>query len=427
MDRRFHRLAVLLTVVILPICLLHTRTGAEIAIVLIDALFLAASAQARSWRWLRQPWLIVALLWWGWEVICSIPLPALGFGAGGWPDFAEAVMLLRFLVLIAAIESWVLVTPASRRAAWLGIALSVLYIGVESWQQYLTGHNIFGDARWPDGSLTGPFWQPRAGAPFAHLLCVALLPVSVPLLAQTARLPRLAGGLLAALALATTILIGQRMPTLLALLALATSCLFIPRLRPAAAIAFGLGVVLLAATPVISPPTYHKLVLHFIYQISRFAVSPYGEIYTRALRMGIMSPWHGYGFNGFKTLCPLPQFAPGFPAFGIAPTQLALAACNIHPHNFYLQALTDAGVPGLLLFAAMNLAWLRGLARGLWRQPEPLRVGLFAGVLTYAWPLASADSFVVLPHVGWLLLMVGLGLATAHLTPSPTALEQNHA
>jgi O-antigen ligase len=217
------------------------------------------------------------------------------------------------------------------------------------------------------------------------------------------------------------------MPTLLALLALAISCLFIPRLRPAAAIAFGLGVVLLAATPVISPPTYHKLVLHFIYQISRFAVSPYGEIYTRALRMGIMSPWHGYGFNGFKTLCPLPQFAPGFPAFGIAPTQLALAACNIHPHNFYLQALTDAGVPGLLLFAAMNLAWLRGLARGLWRQPEPLRVGLFAGVLTYAWPLASADSFVVLPHVGWLLLMVGLGLATAHLTPSPTALEQNHA
>jgi len=418
--------ALVLICLLLPLTLLHSRGGAEFVIAGIDILFLTAVTREKNWAWLRQPWMAIALTWWAWEVICSIPIPALGFGVAGWHESLEAVVLLRLLILPAAIKTFILTTPRARRLAWAGLALSCLWIGVESWQQFLTGKNIFGDTRWPDGSLTGPFWEPVAGAPFAHLLCAALLPVAVPLLTRKTPAPRAAGILLAALALATTILIGQRMPTVLALLALATSCLFIRALRAPAAIAVILGAALLAATPVISPPTYHKLVLHFIYQMSRFAVSPYGELYTRATTMGLASPWHGYGFNGFKTLCPDPRFAAGFPALGIAPTRLALGACNIHPHNFYFQALTDAGCPGLALFAALNLAWLLALARGLWRKPDPLRVGLFAGVLTYAWPLASTDSFAILPHEGWLMYMLGLGLAAAQINANPTASDQKH-
>jgi O-antigen ligase len=419
--------ALVLACLFLPLTLLHSRAGAELAIAGIDVLFLAEMARRRSWTWLKQPWIIVALTWWGWEVVCSLPIPALGLGVSGWHDFLEAVLLLRLLTLAAAMQIWVVTTPQTRRLAWAGLALACLWIGLESWQQFLTGTNIFGDRRWPDGSLTGPFWEPRAGAPFAHLLCAALLPAIIPLLNRKLLAPRLAAIALAVLALATTILIGQRMPTMLALLALATSCLFIRALRLPALIAVILGAALLAATPVISPPTYHKLVLHFLYQMSRFAVSPYGELYTRATTMGLASPWHGYGFNGFKTLCPAPRFAAGFPALGIAPTTLALAACNIHPHNFYLQALTDAGFPGLALFAALNLTWLIALARRLWRRPDPLRVGLFAGVLTYAWPFASTDSFAILPHEGWLMYMLGLGLAAAQMKGPDPAPEQTHA
>ncbi len=410
------RQAALVITCLLALCLLHTRTGAEICIVAIDILFAAAIVRGERLD-CRQPWLLVAFAWWGWEVICSLPIPALGFGAGGWYDFAEAAMLLRFIVLVAALQFWVLATPTARHAAWLAVALSCLWIGLESWQQYLTGHNLFGDRRWPDGSLTGPFWEPRAGAPYAHLLLVALLPVALPLLDRKHLAPRLAAVALAVLGLATSVLIGQRMPTLLAVLALAASALFLPRLRLPALAAFLLAAAVVAATPVISPPTYHKLVLHFIAQMGRFAVSPYGELFTRATVMGMASPWHGYGFNGFRVLCPLPQFGAGLPVLGIAPTQLGLAACNIHPHNFYLQALVDGGFPGLLLFGAMNLVFLVTLARGLWRRPDPLRVGLFAGVLTFAWPLASTDSFAVLPHVGWWLMLLGLGLAAAHIPP----------
>ncbi len=417
------RAAQILACLLLPVCLLHTRAGTEFVIAGIDILFLAAQARQKTWKWLRKPWIVIALAWWAWEVFCSIPLPALGFGLSGWHDFLEAILLLRLLALAAALQIWVLTTPASRRLAWAALALSVLWIGVESWQQFFTGANVFGDRRWPDGALTGPFWEPRAGPPFAHLLAAALLPVAVPLLARPRRLPKIAGILLAIVSFATIVLIGQRMPVVLALLALATSCLFIPRLRLPAGFAVLLGAALLAATPIISPPTYHKLVLHFVQQMSRFTLSPYGQLYIRATRMGVTSPWHGYGFDAFKTLCPLPRFAAGFPAAGLPPTRLALGACNIHPHNFYFQAFTDAGLPGLILFTALNLAWLIALAGGLWRAPDPLRVGLFAGVLTYAWPLASTDSFAILPHEGWLMYMLGLGLAAAQVTRNATAPE----
>jgi len=406
----FLRRAAIILTLILPVTLLHARAGAEILIPVIDALFIAAMVRQRATAWATRPWFLLSGAWWLWEVLCTLP----GIGQTGTYNLVEALALIRLILFAAALESWILTGPLARRLAWLGVALSCLWIGIEVWQQFLTGRNIFGDHRWPDGALTGPFWEPRAGAPFAHLLCAALLPVVLPLLNRVAAPTRAGAVALAVLGIATTILIGQRMPTMLALLALLTSCLFIRRLRPAAAIAVGLGAVLLAATPVISPPTYAKLVLHFFHQMQSFALSPYGQLYTRAATMGLASPWHGYGFDGFKLLCPQPAFAGGFPAFGIAPTQLGLGACNIHPHNFYLQAFTDAGWPGLALFAAMNLSWLATLAHGLWRNPDPLRVGLFAGVLTYAWPLASTDSFAVLPHAGWLYLLLGLGLAAAH-------------
>jgi len=73
----------------------------------------------------------------------------------------------------------------------------------------------------------------------------------------------------------------------------------------------------------------------------------------------------------------------------------------------------EGGVPGLVLFCAMVLAWLHGVGRGLWRDPDPLRVGLFVAVLIQEWPVASASAFTSMPLSGWFFVLLGLGLAEA--------------
>lgn len=404
---------------LLPICLMYTRTGAEIAMGTVDICFLVHSARSRDWRWLRSPWVVIAACWWVWTMIASLPVPALGLGPGGWSSFAQAFVIFRLLLLAVALGSWVLDTPRDRTWFWLVLALCEFWIFLESWQQQLTGTNIFGDHRWGDHSLTGPFWAPRAGPPYSHLLFLSLLPVIGALLARPGLRNRIAAGLIGVLGFVTVVLIGQRMPFLLAGLGLIVTAL---AFRPVRLPAVVLGALVLLAIPalrVISPPSFDKLVLETARQVPHFAKSPYGELYTRATVMIEQAPGHGYGFNGFKRFCPESRFDRGLPALGIGPTSLSRGACNIHPHNFYLQAGVDSGLLGIALFAAMNLAWMITLGRSLVRRLEPLRLGVFIGVLTYAWPLASTDNFVVLPMAGWLFVMLGLGLALARVPSGP--------
>ncbi|MBB5374092.1 O-antigen ligase family protein [Acidocella aromatica] len=399
---------------LVPLGLLHAFVLAEIGIGAVDVLFLAECARRRDFAWMRQGWVVLALLWWGWLLLCSTPLPLAGFGVAGWGNgFVQAFVIIRLLLFTAALQNWVLTTQGAQRAAWWALALCAAWIGLESWQQYLTGRNIFGDPRWADGALTGPFWKPRAGALYMHLLYPALLPPVLALLTRPGRAARLGGLALAVLGVLTSVLIGQRMGVALTGFGLAVAALFVRQLRGIAIATFAVAALAVALTPVISPPTYAKLVQETAKNLDHFLLSPYGELYTRAAAMTLQSPWHGWGYNGFRTACSLPRFDGGFPSLGIAPTQLGLGACNLHPHNYYMQALTDSGFPGLLLFVAMALSWLRALGTGLWHQPEPLRLGLFIAVLTYLWPIGSTDAFPTLYMLGWLFLLLGFGLALA--------------
>jgi O-antigen ligase len=391
-----------------PFGLLHAFVLAEIAIAVTDLLFIAETWRRRDFAPWRTPWFLLALAWWLWLLICSLPLPALGLHAAGWfTAFGFAAVNIRFLVFALALESWVLTTPASRLLAFGLLGATWLWIGLESWQQYLTGHNIFGNPRWGDGALTGPFWKPRAGVLFGHLTFVVLPAAAMWLLNQNRLAWRVLGYALVALGAVTAVLIGQRMGTIFVLLGGVVAALLLKRLRRPVLLAFLAAAAVLLASPVISPPTHAKLVGETGRNMSHFSQSPYGELFTRAAVMGMSSPWHGYGYNAFRAYCPESRFDGGIAALGLPPTQLALGACNLHPHNFYLQAFEESGFPGLALFTLLNVVWLIILFGGR----DPVRIGLFIGVLTYAWPLASTDEFPTLYEPGWLFFMLGLGLA----------------
>jgi O-antigen ligase len=388
----------------LPLALLHTRAGAEALIGIVDVAFLLQTLRTRDLAWLTRPWTAAALAFWSWLVLCST------VGPGGAPSLVQALLAIRFFLFAAALGDWVLVPRAMRRWLWLAVAASAAWIALEAWQQYLLGRNLFGMPRWEDGALTGPFKKPRAGAAFALVLLPSLLPPAARLLAGGwAR--RIGGSALLAAGAATIVLIGQRMPVLLALLGLLVCAALLRRFRPALAGAIAAGALLLAATPVLSPPTFNKLVVHFGEQIGHFPASSYGLLYTRAVAMTAANPVFGLGVRGFRRACGAPQYDAGIPALGIPDTRAGPAACNLHPHNFYLEASTAAGLPGLVLFAALALVWIAALGRGLLRHPEPLRVGLFATAVMALWPLASTSEFFSVPNCGWLFLVLGWGFA----------------
>ncbi len=213
------------------------------------------------------------------------------------------------------------------------------------------------------------------------------------------------------------VLIGQRMPFVLMVLGLGITAMLLPRLRLAAVSAAVLGAVLLAVLPVLSPAAYGKLVLQFTDQMRHFAASDYGLIFVRAIAVADLHRWTGLGFDGFRRGCTDIWAMHGYDWLSIPTYQLngGLRACNLHPHNYYLEAADDAGLPGLALFALMVwAAWAR-IGSGLRRataQPG-LRVGLFVGALVALWPVASTSAFTSMPNGGWVFLILGFGFATS--------------
>ncbi len=411
-----------------PVFLTHGRGLAEAAIDVAALAFLLRSAAARAWDWLRRPWILPALLWWAWLSLCSLPFGP--FGAGGWPDLMQALATLRFLLFAACLQHVALRDPVPRRAMrWL-LTACCLYIAGQLLLQALTGHNLFGMPRFHDGTLTGPYDKPRAAAPLSRLLLPVMLAAAAWILSARPRLGTAARYALAMLpllaGLAVMVLAGQRMPMLLTLLGLLVAGLLLRGLRLPLLVALGLAPALVALSALVSPHSFAHLVTLFDQQMSHFRQSPYGLIYTRALAIAVSNPLTGLGFDGFRNGCADPAYFRAWPPWGAGPDLGdggGAAICVQHAHNHLLQALTDAGVPGLLLFAAMVLAWLWSLGRGLaagGRSGVPSvhqawRVGLFAAVFIQEWPIASASAFTNLPLGGWFFLLLGVGLSDAYI------------
>jgi O-antigen ligase len=409
------RRAAIACLLALPFFLFYGRAIADSLIVLIDVAFIAVSWRTRDFAWARQGWVVVAGVIWAIQLVSSVI-------HGPWHSVAEALVMVRFFLLVAALQCWVLIGPRARQALWFVFVSLAGWTVLQVWQQYLTGTNVNGFARWPDGSLTGPFYKPRAGEILLLVALPGLLPGVLMGLRSNVRLRRIAAVALLVITVATMILIGQRMPNLLLLLGLLLTACIERRFRLpllGALCAAGLAV---AALPIMSPPTWNKLVLHFIAQMSHFAASPYGELYTRAAVMIQAHPLLGIGFEGFKDFCGNPSYFHGLPALGL-PDAIngGLQGCNLHPHNFYLQVGTMGGLPALLLFTVLLGLWATQLLRAnlLRCGPVPKMLAVTAAVIF--WPLASTSSLFTPDTGGWVFLIMGWALAYAESKRVPHA------
>ncbi len=400
----------LYSVLLLPLLLMHAHGVAEVAIGLADLCFLLRSAATRDWAWLRTRWLWVAGAWWLWLTICSAPVPALGLGEGGPHSFVQALATARFLLLAAAMEHWVLRTQPARLWFYRMVAASAAWIALNCIVQAISGRNLIGWPRGGEGVLTGPFGFERAGPPMARIVLPAILPPVAALLGRPGPTARAGAYALLLGSVLIMVMIGQRMPLVLAVAGLGIVAVLLPRLRPLVLAAAAAGALLLVASPVVAPNAYYRLVQKFSAQMEHFAVSPYGQLYARALEIGEHNPITGLGYDGFGTGCPRPEnFRPSFD--GTQPDGGGAAICWDHPHNFYFQALDDGGFIGLALFGATALAWLLPLGRGLWRDPDPVRVALFAALFVQLWPVQSTSAFSGMPMGGWFFVLLGWAMA----------------
>jgi O-antigen ligase len=397
-------LAAMVVAALIPVIVIASRSAAEAAVGGLAAGFLLHLAATRDFAPLRAPWFLLACLYWAWLVLAT----AL---AGAEPARLGAALAWgRFPLATLAIATWALACARGQRWAGWVLAVAVGFVVLEVWLQFTLGHGLLraGDAL--EGYLSGPFLRPRAGGYLSLTLWPVLLPVVVVLAARGWG-GRGAGMALVALAVGAVVLAGQRSPLAMTLLGLGLAALILRPLRAPALLAVLAAAAMLAAAPLVAPDTFYRYAVHLPALLLGFTETHYGEILARALAMVQAHPWLGLGAEGFEAACRDPRFHIGW---GGISDGGGSAICVPHTHHFYLEALVDAGLPGLLLFTASCLALLVALGRGLWGgAPDPLRLGLFLSAVIALWPVATAGAYAGIDQAALRVLLMGLGLGLA--------------
>lgn len=408
LDRHGTRAAVI-AVALLPLLLIFARPVAHGVIAAVALGFVLRCTLARDFSSAWQGWFLAALGYWAWLVVSTL-------AAGAETErIMAALAWIRLPLAVLALGSWVLADAEARRWLLHGTGLAVLVVAVEVWLQLLFGRGITGAKRWLGAELTGPFDRPRAGPYLVMAMWAPLFAAAGPWLARPDLMRRIAAWALFALALATLVFIGQRIAFVYGVFGLMIAALLLPTMRRPVIAALLAGGLVLAAASVVAPAAFNRLVVQFSQQLLTFPESHYGQILARALEMARRHPVLGLGESSFEANCRDPAFhvgwAPGSDGGGAG-------ICTTHAHNHYLQALVDAGWPGLLMFTAMIALLLLVLGRGLLRRPEPLGVALFIATFLPMWPVASSANFASLPWAGLWMLAAGWGLAEARAAGS---------
>ncbi|KXV66801.1 hypothetical protein AD949_01460 [Acetobacter orleanensis] len=392
---------------LLPLLFFYSRALSDIIATVIGCLFLLYSAVQKDWQWTRKDWLLPAALFCGLCLMSSLV-------AGQRGAWIQALCLPRILLLAAAMESWILVSAARRRVLSAILLVLAFWLIGQCWKQYLTGTNLLGYPAADDGALTGPFVKPRAGFTLLMLFFPALMPI-VLYAFHTRRLSAwVARGALLVLSVTTMVLIGQRMSNVLLMFGLVLTAMLVRRFRlPFVVILVGM-VGLVASLPDISPRTYEKLVLKFSSQLQHFTQSDYGRLFRTAAAMIASHPWLGLGMDGFRNFCHTPFHTDALTALGFPSLESDTGkGCNIHPHNYYLQIATTAGLPGLILFVWMAVCWLRTGLHALSPARNPQQAMLFVLCCVLLWPIASTSALFSFPTAGWFFLFIGWMLAAS--------------
>lgn len=391
--------------VLTPVAIVAGPSPADILCSAAAALFLVHAAWRRDFTWLRQDWLIVSLALWVYLCVRALFAPNVTTG------LALALPFVRYVIFAAALQSLILTEAPWRQRLATAAIVSLSVLALDALLQYVTGWDILRNPLHQD-RIVAFHRHPWVGTKIAWLFIPAML-----MLVDRKRFLLAAG--FGALCFVVIVLSGDRMALLLTLFEIGLLGLLFRKSRRVFLIALLPGMAILGTILYLNPDVYRRQVVSSIELIKNLPKSPYGLIWTSALKMSRDHPLFGVGPRAFRDVCPDPKYGPLYPHKSLEPR------CATHPHNIYLEWLVESGLVGLGLFVlAMALVVRQFLYRLGRAPPDWVYAGLFVTLVARLWPLASSTSF----HHAWsgvpFWLVVGWGLSYAAAAPKARPLLQ---
>jgi len=376
----------------------------EVVMTLVALLFVWRSWRANDFSWIRQGWFAALAALWAYALLRTAVNHPTATGV------LFALHWIHFPIYAAALAHWILPDEKSRDRLLLASAAALTFYGLDCLLQYVFGFDIIGRPAW-NSRLTSVSRKPGVGIEIAWLM-------AAPVLGFWQKGRRAFAIFLGLLCVVAVLLSGDRMGLLIVLGTAVLLGLLAPGLRRPVLIGLPAIAALLGAILYFSPTMYHRQIDTTVETIAHLDQSPYGIVFKSALDIARDHPIFGVGVHNYQAVCLEPQYGP--PTVGADETPRCLG----HPHNLYLQWLTEGGLIGLGLYLVFVVLSLRTLALAMARNRGDLVFyGLAASLALRFWPLAAGTGFFSSWAAEPLFLVLGWSLAYCGPTelPAPAA------
>jgi O-antigen ligase len=388
-DQRIRQVLFFLALAV-PFALILGRAIADGIMGLISIGFIIHCIRYKDWSWLKTTWLRLAIIVWAYLCITACFAPFDRSGA-----FYQSITWFRFPLFAMAFAHWLLPENKNHKALQFSLIGLLVLVCLDTIVQYHFGRSLSGFIK-PDymGRLSGPFGKRLVVGIFLVRLAWPAIGMAFFFCGdQTAALKRFLPPILLTGLLALTVLLsGERVAFGLFCLAGLFFWIGARHLRKPLFLCGAVGIVALCAFLWLKPDLHTRFIDHSRFIAGQGTDSPYAHVVENALTAWKISPVFGLGLHNYFTACDTLHEKGGF--VNAEPWQDKFV-CARHPHNLYLEWLTETGLIGIALFIALVVLWAKDVLKTLHASTDDYfqQLGFAVGLVPFLWPLMTSMSF----------------------------------
>ena len=398
----------------LPITLMTGPAIPDISISIIALMFIFYSFLNKNFLWLKESWVKSAVIFWISIIFISF------FAINKKLSFTDSLIFIRYIIFSIALYSWILIDESKLKKLLSIIFISLIFVAVDCYIQFLRydpilgfGKDIFGFLPTHYGRLTGPFNDQVPGAHLSKFFFISIF-----LIIYFYKNYNLKKYIIFFYFVSIGLIIfisGEKMAFAtfgLGVLVL----LFIFKKDRVIFIISTISLFLLIFLTInlhksyndfkiIETNPYHlgltlkkeyncentskkcskiiEVQPRFLDVIYEFKSSVYYKIYLSAFKMWEDNKLTGIGLNNYEFVCNK------YPKYQTKKTNYG--NCSTHPHNNYIQWLTESGLIGFIFFIIFIINLFKSSLKEIYRESN--KISLIA-LLVIFWPIMSTGSFL---------------------------------
>ncbi len=390
--------------ILIPVVLITGPALPDIFLSLIALYFLVKSIFYKKWHYYKNKIVLGFLLFSGYGIIRSV------FSEFPIESLTNEGSVFYFRYIFFAMGVWYLVdeNPYLTRCLLVISLFCLIIVCVDGTYQYLLDVNIFGNEKHSIFRLTGLFGKEPILGRYIALLSIFTFALMYKYVGNSKKRIILSVAFLV-MCEVVVFLTGERAPLFYVSLFSLLIIIYIPNFRLIRIAGFFISVAIIVAIFQINPNAKTRVLDHTIKQVSetKLPILPYTthheEHYLSALKMFVDNPFFGIGTNTFRYNCENIKYI------------ISDRSCASHPHHFYIQALAELGIVGLvflliffLILSTIGLKQLFFMAKSIKSKQISFEYFLYPMVLFVIW-------WPVIPHMSlynnWnnVLIMLPLG------------------